>query len=229
MKKLGIIGGLGYEATLYYYRELNRMYVNRDDGGNYPELVVYSVNVTALMGAMERGALQEVTDGLVHAVEAVARAGADFAVIASNTPHALFDGVQARSPIELISIVEETRREAERLRLHRLALLGTKYTMTHDFYQAVFGKTGIELVVPKEGEIDYIHDRIMSELERGILNRETKRGILDIVERIRREDRVEGVILGCTELPLMFPDDELGMPFLNTSLIHVRSALARLE
>jgi aspartate racemase len=93
----------------------------------------------------------------------------------------------------------------------------------------VFNEKAIDLVVPNDEEIDYIHERIMTELERGVLNRETKRGILEIVKRIVEENQLQGVILGCTELPLMFPDDELGIPFLNTSLIHVRSALARLH
>jgi aspartate racemase len=225
MKRLGIVGGLGPEATLDYYRMLNRLYEEQNGEHVYPELLLYSVNLSKLMRAFQKGSTGEAADYLVKAIESLARAGADFAIIASNTPHALFPEVQERSPIHLISIVEETMREAARLDLKRVGLLGTRYTMTHDFYQVVFSKSGIELVVPDRDEIEYIHDRIMSELERGAINSGTRKKILEIVKRMKEEQDIGGVILGCTELPLMFPQNELGLPFLNTSLIHVISAL----
>jgi aspartate racemase len=226
MKRLGIVGGLGPEATIDYYRMLNRLYEERNGKTDYPELIVYSVNLKKLMRAFQNDALDEATDYLTMAIESLATAGADFAIIASNTPHALFDELNKRTPIPLISIVEKTMQEAQRLELKSLALLGTRYTMTHDFYQSVFERGGIDLAVPGADEIVYIHGRIMTELERGIVNPQTRENILDIIKRMKEEQGAGGVILGCTELPLMFPEDELGIPFLNTSLIHVKSALA---
>jgi len=226
MKRLGIVGGIGPESTIDYYRMMIELcLIERRD---YPEIIVYSINMNKMLDMTERADLDELVQYLLTALEALKSAGADFAIIASNTPHMVFDTLQEESPLDLLSIVEATCKKAVSLKMRRLLLLGTKFTMKSSFYKSVFSKEGIEIIVPEDNEIEYIHDRIFKELELGNIVQETKNRILKIVSRIKQKEGIEGVILGCTELPLMFPEDELGINFLNTSRIHVESALKRM-
>ena len=226
MKKLGIVGGIGPEATIDYYRMIIELCLIERQ--NYPEIIVYSINMNKMLDMTERGDLDELVQYLLTALDALKNAGADFAIIASNTPHMVFDTLQEESPLDLLSIVEATCKKAILSKMRRLLLLGTKFTMKSSFYRRVFSREGIEIVVPEDNEIEYIHDRIFKELELGNIVQETKTRILEIVSRIKQKEGIEGVILGCTELPLMFPEDELGINFLNTSRIHVESALTRM-
>jgi aspartate racemase len=226
VKKPGIVGGIGPESTVDYYKMLIELCTR--EYGTFPEILVYSIDMNRMLTYVEQGEFKELCAYLLDAVEALGRAGADFALIASNTPHVVFKELQSSSPLELISIVKETCNRARYLGLKKLALLGTKFTMQESFYPDEFREDGIELVVPGAEEIEYIHEKIMNELEKGIVKDETKTRFLDIIEQMKHTSGVQGVILGCTELPIMFPDDELGISFLNTSKIHVESAYQRM-
>jgi aspartate racemase len=133
----------------------------------------------------------------------------------------VFEQVAARSPLPLRSIVEATRREATRLGVRRLGLLGTRFTMSASFYPKAFAASGMELVVPSADEQALIHERLMSEVELGIVKASTRRELLAIIERMVEERGIEAVILGCTELPLVLDDHPGDLPFLNTTAIHV--------
>jgi aspartate racemase len=173
--------------------------------------------------------LAAVTDYLLEAIEKLARAGADFAVLASNTPHIVFDELRARSRLPLISIVEATCAEAETRGLKQVGLLGTRFTMQAHFYPDVFSRAGIALVVPDEAEQDYIHSHYMNELVNGIFLPETRAKLLEIVDRLKERSGIQGIILGGTELPLILRDSEHnGIPFLDTTEIHVRRIVAEL-
>lgn len=173
--------------------------------------------------------LAAVTEYLLDAIEKLARAGADFAVLASNTPHIVFDELRARSPLPLISIVEATCAEAETRRLKRVGLFGTRFTMQGRFYPDVFSRAGTRIVVPNEAEQDYIHERYMNELVNGIFLPETRARLLEIVDQLRERSGIDGVILGGTELPLILREAEHnGIPFLDTTMIHVRCIVAEL-
>ena len=228
MKRLGIVGGIGPEATIDYYRMLVELYLQ--EKRSYPEIIIYSIDMNRMLDITERGDMDELIRYLLNSLEALKLSGADFAIIASNTPHMVFDKLEKVSPLELISIVEETCRRAKALQMQKLLLLGTKFTMTSSFYRRVFSQEGIDIVVPRRKEIEYIHEKIFEELEAGIIVQETKNRILEIISSIERKDRIQGVILGCTELPLMFPEEDTGFGtrFLNTSRIHVESALKRM-
>lgn len=227
MATLGIVGGLGPESTVEYYRLFLEGYRARR-AGEYPAVALYSVSMTRMLGLQEAERHTELVKLLLEAVEAVHRAGATLAVIASNTPHRYFEELDARSPVPLLSIVAATCTRASALGLRRLGLLGTGFTMAADFYPRVFSQAGLEVRVPPEDEQAYVHEKIFSELEEGRVVPETRRRFLRIVGRMKDEQAIDGLILGCTELPLMFPHDELGLPFLNTSRIHVEAALERL-
>jgi len=226
---VGIIGGIGPESTVQYYRSIIASYREHKTDGSYPEIIVNSVNLREMLGYIEANDLKGVTDFLLREVVKVFRAGADFAVMASNTPHIVFDDVRLRSPIPLISIVEATCTEARSLGLKRVGLFGALYTMQARFYPDVFLKHGVEVIAPGNVDQVYIHEKYMGELVNGIVRPETREALVGIAERMREEQNIEGLILGGTELPLILTNaEEAGIPILNTSSIHVKEIVAKL-
>jgi aspartate racemase len=150
-------------------------------------------------------------------------------LLASNTPHLVFDDLRARSPLPLISIVETACAEAQTLQMKRVGLFGTRFTMRASFYPKVFSRAGIEIILPAEGEQDRIHTHYMDELVNGIFLPETKDRLLEIVDHLKQRSGVDGIILGGTELPLILRDDEHdGVRFLDTTKIHVKRIVAEL-
>ncbi|UCC11312.1 MAG: amino acid racemase, partial [candidate division WOR-3 bacterium] len=168
---------------------------------------------------------QKTTTWLLDAVQRLKQAGADFALIASNTPHIVFDRLAQQAPIPLISIVEETAREALQRGLKKLGLLGTHVTMTSDFYQKSFAAHSMEVIVPLPGEQDFIHEKLTTEIMFNKIIDTTRDALLDIVKRMIDQESIDSIILGCTELPLILNQDAFGIPFLNTTLIHTESAV----
>lgn len=178
---------------------------------------------------LEAGRLTELADYMATAIQQLALAGADFAMISANTPHLVFDEVQQRSTIPLISIVAAACAAVKQKGMTRTALLGTRFTMLAQFYPEGFARAEITLVIPNENEIAYIHDKYINELLQGTFLPETRARLLDIVARMRREDHIEGVILAGTELPLILTDDTAaGISLFDTTKIHVEAAVARL-
>jgi aspartate racemase len=226
MKLLGVIGGLGPESTIDYYKKIIATYRERARDGTYPYFIINSIDLTKGLNFMAVNDLAGMADYLVEQIVKLARTGANFGLIAANTPHIVFDQVAARSPIPLLSIVEATCAAARAQKIKRVALIGTRYTMQADFYPKVFSREGISLVQPEPVERDYIHDKYMNELVNGIFHDETKAGLLEIVDRMKERNHIDGVILAGTELPLILRDDSHnGIPFLNTTKIHVEAAV----
>jgi aspartate racemase len=229
MKTLGIIGGLGPESTIDYYQRIIALYRERTGDGSYPEFIINSVNLTKGLEFMAANDLAGMADYLLAGIAKLARAGADCGLISANTPHIVFDDVASQSPIPLISIVEATCAAAKTQNLKRLALFGTRYTMRATFYPKVFLREGIELLVPEPNDQDYIHDKYMNELIPGKFLPETRAGLLAIVDRMKANSDIDGVILAGTELPLILRDPEHnGMPFLDTAKIHCEAAVAEM-
>jgi len=216
---------MGPESTVEYYRLFMKAYQDEIDDGNYPELLINSINMRKMLEMVSNKEWERLILFLSEAIKALANAGADYVLIASNTPHIVFDELLALSPIPILSIVEETCRKAKALGLKKIGLFGTRVTMQTDFYAKVFEREGISVFVPNEDEQDYIHTKIFSELQSLVLKEETKTGLLLIVKRMIDEEGIEGLVLGCTELPLILTQDEYGIKFLNTSKIHVESAI----
>jgi aspartate racemase len=229
MKTLGIIGGIGPESTIEYYRAIIAAYRDGHPEKDYPSIIINSISVNKLLGLMNQNDLAAVTDLLVAEVERLARAGADFALFASNTPHIVFDAVKPRSPIPLLSIVEATCQAAKALGLTTVGLFGTGFTMKARFYPDVFAREGISVVVPAPDEQAFIHEKYMVELLNNIIRPDTRERLLAIVQTMKDRDRIQGLILGGTELPLILRDDgSSGIPFLDTTLIHAKAAAARM-
>jgi aspartate racemase len=229
MKTLGIIGGLGPESTVDYYQRIIALYRERTGDGSYPEFIIKSVNLRKGLDFMDANDLTGMADYLLEGIGKLADAGADFGLISANTPHIVFNDVAPKSPIPLISIVEATCAAAKALRLKRLTLFGTRYTMQGTFYPKVFSREGIELLVPEPNDQDYIHDKYMNELVPGKFLPDTRAGLLAIVDRVKAESDIEGVILAGTELPLILRSpDHNGIAFLNTTKIHVEAAVTEM-
>jgi len=229
MKTLGIIGGLGPESTLDYYQRIIALYRERTGNRHYPEFIVVSVDLRKGLDFMDANDLSGMGDFLLEGIAKLARAGAEFGIISANTPHIVFDNVAPKSPIPLISIVEATQATAKAQNLKRLALFGTRYTMQADFYPKVFAREGVELVVPEMHDQDYIHEKYMNELVPGKFLPETRAGLLAIVDKMKTTNGIDGVVLAGTELPLILRDPEYnGIPFLDTTQIHVEAAVAQM-
>jgi aspartate racemase len=229
MKTVGIIGGIGPESTIEYYRLLIAAYREQRADGSYPLIIINSIDLSRMLSLIEADKWAEVTSRLVDEIQKLARAGADFGLLSANTPHIVFDDVSRLSPIPLISIVEATCDAAKALGLKRLGLFGTRFTMQARFYQDAFSRAGMTLVVPDEEEQAYIHEKYFSELVKGIFLPETRERLLAIVDSLKERERIEGLILGGTELPLILRDNAgRGLPFLDTTDIHVKAAVARL-
>ncbi|HHU01424.1 MAG TPA: amino acid racemase [Bacteroidales bacterium] len=224
MKKIGLIGGLGPEATVDYYKAIIDSFKEGNSGDlNYPEMLIYSVNMEHFIGFVRRGNHKAATDYLIEATNALAKTGIDFIALTANTPHLFFDEIQKATTVPMLSIVEATARKAKALGLRRTGLIGTSFTMRSGFYSEVFNKYGIEIEIPDKDDIKYINDKLFSEIELGIFKEETREGLIEIIGKMKSQQNIEGVILGCTELPLILTQPEYhGIPSLNTTAIHVR-------
>ena len=229
MKTLGIIGGMGPESTIEYYRTIIALYHERKPDGSYPQLIINSVDLKKGMDFMAANDLPGAAKHLLEEIGKLARAGADFGLIAANTPHIVFDDVASKSPIPLISIVEVTCAAAKARGLKRPGLFGTRFTMQGKFYPKVFSREGIELIVPDPDDQEYIHEKYLNELVPGNFLPETRAGLLAIVDRLKNKIDIDGVILAGTELPLISRDaTHNGIPFLNTMKIHAEAAVTEM-
>jgi aspartate racemase len=229
LKLLGIIGGIGPESTIDYYQTIVGLYRARNPDGSYPSMLINSVDMNRLRNAFEAGDLAEIIDYILPELRRLQRAGADFGLLAANTPHIVFDDLQRQSPIPLISIVAVTCGAVKAQGFKRVALFGTRFTMTAPLYPEVFSKEGITVIVPEPADQDFIHDKYMNELVNGIFLPETRAGLLAIVDRMAEQSRIDGVILGGTELPLILRAPEHnGIAFLNTTAIHCEAAVERM-
>jgi len=229
MKTVGIIGGIAPESTIEYYRLIISSYRERKRDGSYPAIIINSINMKKMLDLIAANELREVGDYLVGEVKKLAQAGADFGLLASNTPHIVFEDIQRQSPVPLVSIVEAVCEAAKALGLKRVGLFGTRFTMQGQFYTESFSRQGIKLVVPDPGDQDYIHEKYMSELVNGVFLGETRERLLAIVDRLKERAGIQGLILGGTELPLILRDAAgKGIPFLDTTRIHAERAVAQM-
>jgi len=229
LKTIGIIGGIAPGSTVDYYQQIIAAYREQRPDGSYPQMVINSIDLNKMLGFVFANELGQLTDFLAAEVQKLVDAGADFGLLASNTPHMVFPQLRERSPIPLISIVESACEAAKGMVLKKLGLFGLRSTMQGHFYPDVFSKAGIALVVPADEEREYVHEKYMNELIPGNFLAETRERVLAIIQRMRDDDGIEGAILGGTELPLLLRNPSAaGVPYLNTTQIHVQAAVERL-
>ena len=226
MKTLGIVGGIGPESTIDYYRFILDGYRARVTDGSAPHLIIDSIDVNRGLAMLDANDLAGLTDYLSASLDRLVRAGAEVALIAANTPHIVFDEVQRQTPVPMLSIVQATCDHARGLGHKRLGLLGTGFTMRARFYPEVFARAGLELVTPGEAEQAFVHEKYIHELLKNSFLPETREALLRLIDRMRNDDRIEALILAGTELPLLLRGAEPeGLPFLDTTMIHVRAAV----
>lgn len=229
MRTVGIIGGIAPESTIQYYRLIIKFYREQKNDGSYPPILINSIDMKTMLDLIGVNKLSNVTDYLVGEVKKLYAAGANFGLLASNTPHIVFPEIQRQSPIPLISIVEATCLAAQSLGVRKVGLFGTRFTMQGKFYSEEFSKHGIALVVPDAETQAYIHEKYMSELVNGIFLPETRERLFAIVSELQKQQRIEALILGGTELPLIMNDvNEQAIPFLDTTKIHVEQAVTKM-
>jgi len=224
MKTIGLIGGISWLSTIDYYRLLNQKVNERLGGVHSAQILLSSVN----FDEVKRLTLADDWDGLAGMMSREAKrlqqAGADFILIGANTMHNIADKVQASVNIPLIHIAEEAGKEIVKLQLKKVALLGTKYTMQLDFYKNKLAEQGIETIIPNEADIDYINNAIYDEMGKGIFLHERKQGFVRIINQLK-EQGAEGVILGCTEIPILIQQNDSPIPVFDTTAIHVNAAV----
>ncbi|MBQ8135437.1 MAG: amino acid racemase [Clostridia bacterium] len=225
MKKLGLVGGMGPESTIPYYHDI--VYGVQEALGKFifPELSIESVNVFDVLRLCGQKKYSELTEYLLNAINHLAKSGADFAALSANTPHIVFDRLQEQSPIPLISIVEATCEEAKHRQSTKIGLLGTIFTMTGEFFKTPFLKSGIQVVTPSENDMELINDKISTEIELGIIKEETLLSFQKIITKMKTEEGIQAIVLGCTELPLLLNDEVSPVPCLDTMQIHINAII----
>ncbi|MFN2476821.1 MAG: aspartate/glutamate racemase family protein [Chthoniobacterales bacterium] len=229
MKTLGMLGGTGPESTVEYYRRLIAAYQKRDPQGRAPSLIINSIDNKKLIAAFTANQLDVAADYLVAELDRLAAAGADFALMSANTPHIVFDQVQQRVRIPLLSIVDATADAAVAAGVQKPALFGTRFTMQAALFPECFARRGMALVVPNDGEQQFIHAKYMGELFVGTILDETRAALTEIVEAMKARDAIDALILGGTELSLIFREPTVaGLPVLDTTQIHVDAAVERM-
>jgi aspartate racemase len=227
-KLIGIIGGIGPESTIDYYRLFLSIYREHRPEG-YPPLLINSIDLARALKLVTSGDLAGLAAYMLEEVHRLARAGATHGLLASNTPHIVFDEIEDSSPIPLISIVETACRAAVERKLKRVGLFGTRFTMQGGFYQRVFAREGIEVAIPEAGDQKFIHDTYLNELVNGIVKPETRERYIAIARKMKSERDMEALILGGTELPLLLRGAiDIGVMLLDTAHLHVERAVAEL-
>jgi aspartate racemase len=228
MSIVGIVGGLGPESTIDYYKRILEAW-ERHDPSTAPSIVIDSLDVRRALQLVEKD-LSGLAEYLLASLHRLAGAGVDFAAMTANTPHVVFDELVARSPVPLVSIVEACALEARRRRLVRLALLGTRFTMEGAFYPAVCARLGIAVVPPGDADRIWVHERYVGELLEGEFRDDTRRQFVSLVGRLRDESGIDGVILAGTELPLLLTTPLIAdLPVLDTTALHVAAIVERLR
>jgi aspartate racemase len=229
MKKIGLIGGVGPESTIAYYRLIIKRYQERLNTKNYPEFIINSINMTEMLSYVFNNRLDSLIDFLSERIKILEMSGIDYATIASNTPHIVFDELKKKVSIPLISIVEETCKEISDRKMNHVGLVGTKSTMTAGFYDKAAKKYGIDIFIPGTKDQDFIHDKYMYELLFNRIVPETKKELIRIVKELKEKESIEGLILGGTELPLILSQQDFSdINILDTTKIHVESIVTKM-
>lgn len=223
MKKLGLIGGVGPESTIPYYRGIVYGVQKKQNTPFFPPLVIESLSCFEVIRMSLQNDRDSLTTYLLTGIRNLAAAGADIGALACSTGHMVFDELQKQSPIPLISIVEPTCAQAKRQNLKKVGLLGTAATMEGDYFKSPFCNAGIDVVIPQPADRIYIADRISHELDLGIMEEKTARRLIEIAEELVKEQHVEAIILGCTEFPLLFQGQRLSVPVLDAMRLHIET------
>lgn len=225
MRKIGLIGGISWVSTSDYYTLINKGINEKLGGLNFSECLIYSFNYADIKKNNDANDWDSTFSMLLKAAEVLISGGAEAILLCANTMHLIADRIQDAIDVPLIHIAEETAIEIEKKQLKKVGLLGTKFTMELDFFKDKLAEKGIETIIPaSEEEKDFIHYTIFEELGRGLVTEETKKRYLEIANELIKNG-AEGIILGCTEIPLVIKEGDLNVPIFDTALIHTQAAI----
>lgn len=228
MKKLGLIGGTGPESTILYYKKLTSGVQKQREQNGFPHLTIESLSVFEVLDFCKRNDHAGLTAYLTAGVRNLAAAGAEFAAFTGITPHIVFDEVARQSPIPMVSMVQAACRYTVKQQYRKVALLGTMPTMNGDFVPKPFRENNVEVIVPPEAEKEWIHEKIETELEYGIVKPETQATFAGIAARLIQEEKAEAILLGCTELPLIFEGITLPAEKIDVMQIHIQTLIEQI-
>lgn len=227
MKTLGLIGGMSWESTAIYYRLLNEIVRERLGGLHSAELLLWSFDFAEIAERQHEGDWQGAGVLLVEAARKLEAAGAEGLLICTNTMHKLADAVQAAVSIPIIHIADATAVAVKAAGVSRPALLATRFTMEQDFYKGrLIEKYGLQPVVPDQAGRDMVHRVIYEELCQGIVTTESKAAYIDELARMRRDEKIDSVIMGCTEITMLIGQPDFDIPVFDTTRIHAEAAVA---
>lgn len=223
MKTIGMIGGMSWESTVTYYQLINETVKKELGGLHSARILLYSVDFAEIEEYQALGQWEESARVLSQAAENLEKAGADFLVICTNTMHKVVPQIRQRIRIPILHIAEATAAVLQDAGITRVGLLGTKYTMTQDFYKAKLIEAGIQVVIPDEAGVETVNDVIYQELCLGIIREESRQKFRQIIDRLGQAG-AQGVILGCTEIGLLVKQADASLPVFDTTQIHATRA-----
>ncbi|PKB18072.1 aspartate/glutamate racemase family protein [Flavobacterium sp. 5] len=225
MKKLGLIGGISWVSTADYYRFINEGINEKLGGVNFAECMIYSFNYNDIKNNNDNNDWESTFNMLSKASQSLKNSGAEAIILCANTMHVIADRIQESIGLPLIHIATETAKEIQKTNIKRVGLLGTKFTMELDFFKDKLSALDIETIIPETDDREFIHETIFNELGKGLILESTKKRYLSIIEKLI-DNGAEGIILGCTEIPLLVKQDEVKVPVFDTALIHSNAAVA---
>lgn len=221
MKKLGLVGGTGPESTLVYYKKINSLFNKKTTGTAFPEIAIESVNLNKALDYVANEKYSELTDYIAKPLKNLVSGGADIVALTAGTMHIVYDQLKVSVDVPFISIPETVSDVAVQRGYRRLGLLGTIFTMQKDYLKKPFWDKGIEIVTPSSDNMTLVNERISKELELGIVKDSTKEELLQIISKMKEQDGIEAIILGCTELPLILNEDNCPVACLDIMDIHI--------
>jgi aspartate racemase len=224
MKRIGILGGLSAESTALFYNTLTRLYIEQHGDTSYPEMIIYSVRFTDFLIPAKQGKWEECANYLASGINALEKAGADFAVISANTPHIAFDKITKKVSIPLLHIADVVAAAATTKEYKKVALLGTKATMNASFYPDSFSAHQIDCLIPSEAEKEMVNQILENELFKGIIKDESRTFFLNVIEGLKKAG-AEAIILGCTEIPMLINAENSPLPLLDSAAILAQASL----
>lgn len=225
MKTIGMIGGMSWESTVTYYQVINEAVRKALGGFHSAKILMASVDFAEIEQCQRAGQWALMADILTDAAKGLEGAGADFILICTNTMHKVAPQVQDRLSIPVVHIAEATADALEQKSIRKVALLGTRYTMTQDFYKDRLIERGIEVLTPNAEDVDLVNGIIFNELCMGVIRPESKQALLAVIRKLAAKG-AEGVILGCTEIGLLVAQEDVSLPVFDTTLIHAEKAAA---
>lgn len=225
LKKLGLIGGIGPESTVAYYRKVIHGVQARTGKENLPPLSIESLNAFTVFSLCRARQFDQLADYVLGAIRSLAAGGADMVALTGNTPNIVMDRVLPLSPIPIVSAIEATCHAAQERGAKKVGLLGTVFTMTNTFFKTPFEDRGIQVSVPSDSQIARIQTKIETELEHGIVKEDTRQEFEAIIRDLKQREGIDHIVLACTELPLILSDDNSPVPCLDTVEIHVESLI----